>query len=310
MLYAGRTRVVDLAYRDGQLVPRADESYDMVGHGVQLRYACADAGRLAADLRGYLQKVVVRQQFVNGEGHCHAWLSRQFGSRRVAATAWATVDSESVIGFGDSSEKKKFWNPIRRMGRDTLEVLATEPQFGKGVASRPLGNEADLLFWAPQAREFLITEVKDGKSANGGLPESGAAGLLPGGVAAVRQVRTPQCVVRASCAYCAEAATGPHPGPLPAPGDGRRSALPTGHRRTGTQRAINLLEEKLEIVAARARACLARLPRWVCPPRSCWPGCRSSGPMGYWLISHEPMLNGRGADTTHRRGVVRARVGR
>jgi hypothetical protein len=148
-------------------VPRADKAYGMEAHGVQRQYACADAGRLAADLRSYLRKVVARPQFVRGEGRCHAWLSRHFGQAHNV-TGWVTVDSESVFGFADAVEKASFWSPIRAMERETRAILTTDPaRFAKDISSDSFGDEVDLLLWDPRAGEFIVTEVKDGGSPSG-----------------------------------------------------------------------------------------------------------------------------------------------
>lgn len=170
MLYAGLTRVLDLVYQEERerFVPKADKAYKLLERGVKAEYAARNAELLAGDLRGYLNKVEVAPRYTSREGQCQAWLTRRFGRERAEPQGWATMDSESVLGFKDEPEKNLFWKPILEKGRKALTVLATEPeQYGRRVGSRELGGELDLLLWNPRDREFIVMEVKDGSNTCG-----------------------------------------------------------------------------------------------------------------------------------------------
>ena len=160
MLYAGMSCVLVLEYRERtrEFVLRAHTAYNLAGHGVAKRYPIADAARLATDLKGYFEAVRVGSRWLLKEGNCQAWLTRRFGVERTAPEDWAALDSQSVIGFADGHAKEKFWAPILENGRRTLAAL--------NIRSRGLGGELDLLIWDPQAREFLLTEIKDGGSCD------------------------------------------------------------------------------------------------------------------------------------------------
>jgi hypothetical protein len=170
MLYAGLTCVLDLSYSRAtrEFVLSAAATHDLSRHDVKRRYSCSDVKQLAEDLRRYLASLRVDQRHLRREGNCQTQLSMRFGIEQTSSEGWATVDTQSVIGFSSTPEKDRFWAPIQEKSRKVLAVLAKDPKrFGRNVNWHCCGGELDLLLWDPLAREFIVMELKDGGSASG-----------------------------------------------------------------------------------------------------------------------------------------------
>jgi hypothetical protein len=164
MLYAGRSVVVDLQFTRKSFKPRADGSYEMKAHGVESVYTHDAVPKLADDLERYLAVVSPNPSFVEGEARCHAWLCRRFGPA-ACPEDWATVDSEVVIGYENTGDRKRLREPIDWMCDLARRAAISSPDGPPADSAKRSYRELGLMIWDPRHAAFLAVEVKDG-SAN------------------------------------------------------------------------------------------------------------------------------------------------
>jgi hypothetical protein len=172
-LYMGLTKVLDVRMdAKGRLYPSAALTYGLSddGSGVKKVYEVDRVADFAQDIGGYLARVEVGDSHLSLEGLCQNWLSYRYGSARQTGLGEpVAIDREVVIGHANMAEKEQQWEePVRKAAKAIVKGIseANPGLFGTKLEERALGNELDLLMWAPEDT-LLVAEIKGGGNAHG-----------------------------------------------------------------------------------------------------------------------------------------------